>query len=183
MNGNIWERVIEKMKMNSNPTKMIKKVQALYESTSAKFMKVQLDKKQDLNQIIKRIKQNIDSDLKISIRQHRSGYHNLINVIKDELMASVKELRPDYMEQYDPAQNTTVFVRLQSLYRISVIRNYFKANAKGHDLHVFTYGDGENGFLQDLWTLFAQKLNIEWTIRNTNVCHILADEITHLHQY
>ena len=49
----VWDRVITKMKMGSNPQKMIKKVCALFESNKAKFMKLQLDKEQNTNELMR----------------------------------------------------------------------------------------------------------------------------------
>lgn len=60
---------------------------------------------------------------------------------------------------------------------MSVIHNYLKANAKGHDLHIICYGDEKCGLLQNFTAALAKKIDTEWNINNPNVSDIVASRI------
>ena len=183
INTDIWDRIMTKMKMKSNPQKMMKKISGLLDSITAKFMKIRLDKEQDITRLMVAWRSKIESDFKVSVRQHRSGYENLFCVIKDEMLASIQELHPDYLRQYSPDHNMTIFGRIKNLHRLSVIQNYLKANSKGHDLHVVCYNDERRGFLRGLNAALAERVNVEWNIHNMNVSKILTNRIVQFQQY
>ena len=122
------------------------------------------------------LKRKIERDLgKAHSKKYLALYSKLTLEISKETMAWTNELHPDYLKQVNGPRFS--LSRLRNLNRISVIRNYFKANAKGHDLHVIYYGDDNHGLLQNLTAVFAEKINAEWNINNMNVSAVVADKI------
>ena len=117
----MWHRLIFQMKMGSNPTKMIKKINAIFESINAKFTNIDLNKRDiDLGKLMQKWIAKIENDLKTFFRSQQQAFDNLFIAIKEEMMSSIKELHPNYMKQYavDERTNITFYKRLQNLYRI-----------------------------------------------------------------
>lgn len=181
MNADMWKRVIDKMKMDRNPQKVIKKINGLFDTVRAKLIKIDLGKETKVGEIIRTMARKIESDFRVSIRQ-RSVYDALFKNMKLEMLASMKELHADYLEVLNE-RSIFLFTRLKNLYRVSVIQNYLNACSKGHDLHVICYQDEEHGLLQKLSAALAEKINVEWDVNNINASMILADEIIRVHKY
>ena len=180
MTADIWNRVIEEMKMTSNPTKMIKKINEHFVSATSKYMKMDLAKGQNQNQTMMRWRRTIENDFRASIKQHRSGYYNLFHVIKVEFFEATQELHPDYFREipFEPANSFRIIRRrMENSYRLSVIQNYMNANSKGKDLHVICFRDEKNNFLQNLTAALAEQLNVKWSIRGISESQIVADNI------
>ena len=184
MNLDIWQRVITKMKTNSNPTKMIKKISGLFESINAKFMKMQLDKNQNVTQMLMSWRREIESSLsKFAIKKYKQAYDNLFECMTCELLTSMSEQHPDYLQQYISDQNMSTVMRLRKLYRTSVIQNYLRANANGRDLHVICYEEERRGFLRNLKPALAANLNLFEGNRNGTASNALANNIVQFHRY
>ena len=182
MTPDIWQRVIGRVRMGSHPTKMVTKMNTLFERMNAKFMKMQLDKKQNLTQIIAMTDVIQNTLSKFPIKTYSNAYVNLFYAMTEELSASIQEQHPDYIEQFCDA-NITLVMQLCNLYRISVIQNYLKANAKGRDLHVICYGDHRRQNLWDFRVALSEKINVEWKINNSNVSDVLTNEMIQHRQY
>ena len=142
-------------------------------------MKMDLGKEQNLNQTMQRWKAQIESDFKGSIKQHRTGYNNLFRIVSTELLETTQEFHPEYFRPQGLYLNEmqTMKSTIQYLYRVSVIQNYIKAKAKGHDLHVICYGDAQRGFLEN----FTANIGVQWNIDNSTT-HMLVDNIIEVHQ-
>ena len=154
----------------------------LFERMNAKFMKMLLDKKQNVTQIIAMTAVIQNTVSKFPIKTYSNAYVNLFYAMTEELSASIQEQHPDYIEQFCDA-NITLVMQLCNLYRISVIQNYLKANAKGRDLHVICYGDHNRGFLHNFKLALSEKINVEWKINSSNASDVLTNEIIQHHQY
>ena len=167
--------------MGSNPTKMIKKINAIFEIINAKFTNIDLNKRDiDLGKLMQKWIAKIENDLKIFFRSQQRAFDNLFIAIKEEMMSSIKELHPNYMKQYavDDQTNITFYKRLQNLYKISSIENYLKANGKGNDLHIICYCDArQRGILENFNPVLSERINVEWNINDQNIAQVLADEI------
>ena len=116
----------------------------------------------------------IAKDLRKAPGKSLALYTKLMSEISQETMAWISELHSDYCAQFEGYMTLS---SLEALYRVAVIRNYLKANAKGHDLHVIYYGDDETAILRNLTWALSEKINVEWIINNLTVAEVLAKKI------
>merc|ERR1712228_306183 len=99
-------------------------------------------------------KQNVQSSLsKFPIKKYAKDYHEMFELVRDELLQSLKEMHP----VYNNCKST-------HLYQICVIYAYLKGISRGNDVHVICYGDEEHSCLHDLIPALAAKMDIEWNI-------------------
>ena len=117
----------------------------------------------------------IERDLRKAPGKNLALYTKLLDELSKETRLWLSELHSDYWSQFDGPHLS--LKELKELYRVSVIRHYLKANAKGRDLHVIYHGGKRCPLLMDLSTALAQKINAEWNINDLNVSQILANKI------
>ena len=188
----VWELVIERIKKNSKRKERFfiegieqfvhmhyKKVQNITEQES---MRTFITGGQAFYQFRVEWIDKIQKDLKRSRKQNVASYTRLLREIREEMVLWIVELHPDYRRQFDEMsdnQSFEVFImtRLHQLCCVSVIQNYLKANAKGHNLHVICYQDATDRLLQNLTVALAANINIGWNIHNLTMAQTVANEI------
>ena len=119
------------------------------------------------------LKQKIERDLKKAHgKKILALYSKLLDEIVKETKIWVAGLHQDYWREFDE-----FFGSFDRLFRVCVIQNYLKANAKGHDLHVIYYGDEDEELLNNLSAAFSEKINVEWNINDLMVAQMLTSRI------
>ena len=99
-------------------------------------------------------------------------YSKLLDEIVKETKIWVAGLHSDYWREFDK-----FFGSFDRLFRVCVIQNYLKADAKGHDLHVIYYGDEHEELLNNFSDAFSEKINVEWNINDLMVAQMLTSRI------
>ena len=188
----IWQQAIETMKRTSHiddrriEKALLKANTEVFNRHHEQWLKVRLDKEQNFDSLrhkmMKGCRERVQEKLGKSIRQHTNFYLKLLQVIKHEISQMIREQHPDYYEQYSRSNETKVVGHLRKLYQISIFHNYLKANAKGHDLHVFSYDhlSNERGLLWNLESALTEKLNVEWNIKNLDTARVLVNNVMKL---
>ena len=192
----LWQRVIERMKMNSGTSvderELIGEIEMLTHHHYTTFANIsEANSMREVlggNQAFYEFDCEWSSMISKSFQKNVAFYAKLLNVIRQEMMWLISELHPDYKRLYEglaaDQMNQCVHMdnvqdchyRMKAMHRLSVIRHYLKANANGHDLHVICYGTNDRGLLQNLSAALAEKVNVEWDINNLNASAHLASK-------
>ena len=122
----------------------------------------------------------IQKDLRKSHKKNVAFYHKLLDAIAVDAHAWIVHQHPEYWQEIATQRTHSCFCfkeALEALYRISVIRNYLQANAKGRDLHVIYHREQEITLLRNLTAALSAKIDTEWNVNNTKTSDMLVSEI------
>ena len=182
INQQIWERVMKKMRLNSHPnhSALLKKINQCIQQNFDKLMafKLQHYSNDSVKELVQGFVEKIMKSLKKSVQQNAKIFIKLLSEVTWEMEELFTEQHPDYWHAH-------CNVNWEAQHKTAIIQNYLRANAKGHDLHVFGSSDIDVG-LGQLWTMnnaFAERINIEWKIDNFVEANLLAMTIVRCREY
>ena len=124
----------------------------------------------------------VHKDLRKAHMKNQALYNKLLTAIAEDAHVWIAQQHPEYWQEFETERahlHNTFKEALEALYRISVIRHYFAANAKGKNLHVMCYPETnrEDTLLQNLTVALSAKINTEWKNNNTKVSDMIVSEL------
>ena len=187
----IWLRAMEEFKkivVVPKQKALVKTVNNVFKMHYDKLMRIGCDKAINFADPFK-WDTKMEKDFCKSLKHSHHFYASLLGDIATEIMHSIFAMHPDYLNEIKWGDETTTITavslgnKLRKLYQISAVQSYFKANAKGRDLHIVCFGDEKEGMLQNLTAALSDRINTEWNINDTFVSQMVSNNIIQKHQH